>query len=354
MIKNLPIRLAEVGKIKIGRKGEERQGKKGAYHLPEKVDYFIITTMEKDGSNFRVDEPLMSKLDSKNSKPRQLKIALPYDRIDLNFFTEYGLYMGRKRLCFGNGEKATRIFLDENTKKEDHREEVKCPCEFLESGKCKAHGILSAILRDNFKLGGVYQFRTTSINSIMNIMSGLTQIQQFTQGILAMMPLVMSLQPQTVVDKDNHTRTIYAVNITADVSEWKQLLDTAKEISMIRANAAISIRSMEDRVQKIMLLKRNNSLPDEDDPDDSETTDENEIYTPIDNENSPEEQADINEEFSPQTIEDEFQEPDENNGLPFADPSKKKPTAETIPPEKLATANTDGGNGQSGKVQSLF
>lgn len=302
MIKNLPVRLAQVGKIKIGKKGEERQtrDKSGTYHVPEKVDYFLITTMLRDGPNFQQDDVLMRKLDPKNAKPRQLKIVLPYDDINLNFFTEYGLYAGKKRLCYGDGENAIRIYLNSDTKVEDHRENVKCPCQYLKDGKCKPHGILSVILRENFKLGGVYQFRTTSYNSIMNILSGLTQIQQMTQGILAMIPLVMSIQPQTVTDKDNKIRTIFAVNIVADVEEWKQLLEKAKEIAQIRANAAISIKSMEERVRKMMLLKRDNNEPED------EVTEEDEAeYTPIENENSPDEQADINEEYSPDTIDDE-------------------------------------------------
>ena len=39
------LRLAPIGKIKIGRKGEERtSGGGGKYRLPEKLDHFLITT----------------------------------------------------------------------------------------------------------------------------------------------------------------------------------------------------------------------------------------------------------------------------------------------------------------------
>jgi len=330
MIKNLPIRLAQVGKIKIGVKGEERKSQSGGnYRLPQKIDYFIITGMAKgsDG-NFIPDAALMKKLDPKNGKPRKLRIALPYDDIELNLFTEYSLYAGTKRLCFGDGEKATRIHVEQQTKKEISREEVKCPCNYLEEGKCKPHGILSVILRDNFQLGGVYQFRTTSYNSILNITSGLTQIQQITQGILAMVPLVMSLQPQTVTDKTGKQRSIYAVNITADVQEWQQLLSTAKDIARIRTEAAISIKQLEGRVKERMLIQRS----------DEETDSEDETYTPIENEESVEEQQDINEEFSPQTIEDEpviSENEDDFNGLPFENPAnaEKEPVLAGIDDE---------------------
>lgn len=320
MIKNLPIRIAEIGKIKIGRKGKEMTTRDGnrKYKLPEKVDYFIITTLNRgEDGNFIPDLNLLKKLDPKNSKPRRLKIALPYDKIELNMFTEYSYYAGRKRVCFGDGEKATRIHLDKETKKEKSREIVSCPCECKETGKCKPHGILSLILRDNFQLGGVYQFRTTSYNSIMNIISGLNQIQKMTQGILAMIPLVMSLQPQTVKDKDNIDRRIYAVNITADVQEWKELYEQATNIARIRAESAISIRQLEGKVEEQIRKQRT-----------GEGVVDEAVYTPIDNEDVPEEQEDINAEFSPNTIDEEPEIKDkENDGkdhaLDFLDAGKK-------------------------------
>jgi len=325
MIKNLPVRLAQVGKIKIGVKGEERKSQSGSnYRLPQKIDYFIITGMAKgsDG-NFIPDVALMKKLDPVNGKPRKLRIALPYDDIDLNFFTEYSFYAGTKRLCFGDGEQATRIHVDKQTKKEISRETVKCTCDLREEGKCKPHGILSVILRDNFQLGGVYQFRTTSYNSILNITSGLTQIKQMTQGILAMVPLVMSLQPQTATDKNGKQRLIYAVNIVADVEEWKSLLDIAKDIAKIRHEASVSIKQLERHVKSSMAKTRQLEA-DNDDDGYTDIADAEPPYTPIENEECVEEQQDINEEFSPSTLDDppilEDRE-DDFNGLPFKNPA---------------------------------
>ena len=64
-IKNgLSVRFAEVGKIKVGGKGETRKSKEGKdYQLPVKYDHFVVTTTEKgkDG-NFVIDSEIMSKL----------------------------------------------------------------------------------------------------------------------------------------------------------------------------------------------------------------------------------------------------------------------------------------------------
>ena len=57
---NLSGALPERGHIKIGGKGETRQGKSGSYQLPVKYDHFVITTMVRDKSgNFERDTDLM-------------------------------------------------------------------------------------------------------------------------------------------------------------------------------------------------------------------------------------------------------------------------------------------------------
>ena len=61
-IKNgLTPRFAEVGKIKIGGKGETRKDKNGKdYQLPVRYDHFVVTTTEKGKTerNWRVTEKM--------------------------------------------------------------------------------------------------------------------------------------------------------------------------------------------------------------------------------------------------------------------------------------------------------
>ena len=50
-IKNLTPRLAEWGKIKIGAKGKMKTSNQGKqFAQPQKLDHFIITTMERDAA----------------------------------------------------------------------------------------------------------------------------------------------------------------------------------------------------------------------------------------------------------------------------------------------------------------
>ena len=58
-------RLIEFGKLKIGRKSAvEKTSSKGTkYRVPEKLDHFLITGMDRDeNGDLRVDDQLMASL----------------------------------------------------------------------------------------------------------------------------------------------------------------------------------------------------------------------------------------------------------------------------------------------------
>ena len=70
------------------------------------------------------------------------------------------------------------------------------------------------VLKDAPRLGGVYKFRTTSVNSIRSILSSMFFIQSLTGGVLADIPLKMTIAPQSVNPVGSPTaQTIYVVNL---------------------------------------------------------------------------------------------------------------------------------------------
>jgi hypothetical protein len=190
MIKTFIPRLAEIGKIKIGGKGEERQkkGGTGTYRLPKKYNHFVITKTEKDAAgNFIKDTAVMQKL---GNEPKEIDIILPYDSIELNFPTSFSYYHGRRCICRGDGEIATRTGHDKKPK------EIKCEnvkCEYLQKAQCKPSGTLSSILPAAENIGGVYKLRTHSWNSVQNIQSSLQHIKTQTAGHLAGIPLKLQI-----------------------------------------------------------------------------------------------------------------------------------------------------------------
>jgi len=213
-------RLFEGGKIKIGKLSDTvRKAASGReYRVPEKLDHFIVMRNERDESGqLVVDQAVMAQL---GERPKELDITFLSNDIGSNFITYLGLYASRRCLCWGNGENAFR--------KPTHKEggktvvddgpanPIACPCEFLEKGQCKPHGILSVQLAKSPVLGCIYKFRTTGMHSVSSIMASLELISLYTGGNLAGLPLLMTISPMTsdvVVNGALQTVTYHVVNV---------------------------------------------------------------------------------------------------------------------------------------------
>lgn len=223
--KGLSERLAEIGKIKIGGKGETRKSKKGTdYQLPVKFNHFVITTTEKgvDG-NFIPDAPVMKRI---GDKPKELSICFAFDDIDMNFFTEFQMYSGKKRICHGDGETATR------TDKDGNHGQVACntdTCKFLNSepAQCKPTGILSCYLSDSMEVGGIYRFRTHSWNTVSAILGALKIFSNETGGVLQGLPFKLKFLKKATPDHGN-VNIITIVMDGVELNEMRQLALTER------------------------------------------------------------------------------------------------------------------------------
>lgn len=205
-IKGLTPRLAECGKIKIGWKGEERQkrGGNGTYRLPQKLDHFVVTGMAKDDNDDFIPDPVIMGI--LGEKPVRIPVRLPYDQLELNFPTSYARYEAAACKCRGDGEVAMTA----------EGETIECNPETCPHvGKtCKPTGVLSVMLDDAPRVGGVYKFRTVGWNSINNLVSSINFILGLTNGILAGLPLDMTLTPKyTTIPGTGKRVTIYMVNL---------------------------------------------------------------------------------------------------------------------------------------------
>jgi len=216
-VKGLMPGLMEVGKIKIGIKGEMTTSKSGAeFRLPQKIDHFRIVKNERDeNDDYALDEEILEVIENnpntlfgKDHKLIGIPIRLLYNEIDLVFPTQYVSYVAGKLSCSGNGEKAqTR----------DGRE-TKCPCGRLDGAytgkdKCKISGTLSCIIEGS-NVGGCYKFRTTSINSARYILSSLMLIKAATGGLLSFIPLRLVINPKkTIIPATGAPTTIYVVTV---------------------------------------------------------------------------------------------------------------------------------------------
>lgn len=252
MIKGLVPSLPEKGKIKIGKKGELRKSSKGnEFQLPQKLDHFVVTTLERDESgNFRVDAAVHEIL---GPKPTKIPVKLLYDDITLNFQSRYASFNGRTLWCSGDGEFAWR----QKNGKSGEKMQVQCPCEYANpeydgDHKCKMTGCLSVIIDNVDIIGGVWKFRTTSYNSIVSIASTLALIKRLTGGKLSGIPLDLVVAPKTtIVPKDEKTQTIYVVSLEYRGSV-AQLQDTAYQMTLRDASHKERIQAAEDEARRLL------------------------------------------------------------------------------------------------------
>jgi len=254
--KGLNPRLAEVGKIKIGGKGELRKKKdnSGSYRLPIKYNHFVVTTTERDKETGNL-KPNIEIMDKLGKNPKEIPIRLVFDDIDINFFTSFALYQGKKLFCSGDGETATR------RQKDDTMKNIACDpekCPFLKDEKCKVSGILSCMLACSPEFGGVYRFRTHSWNSVSNILASLHFISENTNGILQGLPLKLKMIKKTTEEHGD----VNIVTIVLDGIELNKMRELASKEYTNRLQIGIDMKSIEKKA------KESGFLIDKDSPED--------------------------------------------------------------------------------------
>ncbi|MCL4502373.1 MAG: hypothetical protein M1438_11065 [Deltaproteobacteria bacterium] len=249
-IKNLTPRLAEWGKIKIGAKGEMKTSNQGRqFAQPQKLDHFIITTMERDAAGRLLpDTDLMARLKPEGGKITSIPILLLYDDPEVNFLTRYAAYAGNTLLCQGDGESAQRL-------QDSKYQTVPCPCPRLEeayAGKdiCKPNGVLQCLIQGVNRIGGVWKFRTTSWNSVQSIMSSMKLFQTVTGGILAGIPLQMRVSPKTVTVRGGN-QIVYIVSLEFS-GTTQQLTQVALDITRRQAEYRVRLEHLEAEARKAL------------------------------------------------------------------------------------------------------
>ena len=242
MIQGMTPQLAEVGKIKIGVKGEKMVR---GHLLPKKLDHFAIATLMKDEAGRLMMDDQMNKIIGE--KCTSLDICLCYDDFAMNMPSSYAWFAQSKLVCMGNGETAMR------RKEDGSEEEMVCnpkECTEYKEKKCNPYGRLSVILSDANRIGGVYVLRTHGWNTIRNVLSSMAFIRKEAGGVLAGLPLRMRLLPMTVTPRDvGHNVKIYAANIEfpGTLSELKQAGE--KEMER-RLKLGINMKQTEEKYRQ--------------------------------------------------------------------------------------------------------
>ena len=195
VISDLTPQLPEIGKIKIGTRVVKIVNGKDI-KIPKKLDHFVVTTtLRNETDDLIPDKFVMGKI---GDKCVELPIYLLYDDITLNLISYYGWFTQSKLHCIGNGRTGIE-YLESGAVKR-----VVCDpdrCKSYGEKKCKPHGKLSVILPEANNVGGVYVYRTTSWNSIKQLLSSMALVKRAAGDLLAGIPLTLKLMKMQVKPK---------------------------------------------------------------------------------------------------------------------------------------------------------
>lgn len=199
-------RLPRLGMVRLGIKVKsEKTGKE----FPREVDYFVVP-------------PEVQKVFGE--KPKELVVMIPINDMNIIFPQSYKLYGSSRGLkCEGSGAIA---YIKNDSGGYDERQ---CPCNLLDEGKCRQSGILSFMI-PKISMGGVYQLRTGSYNSITDIQSGLKTVEAMV-GRFNMLPLTLRRVPTTTYYQDKK-QTHYTVQLIwdGDVSTTNAIIQDTKRV----------------------------------------------------------------------------------------------------------------------------
>ena len=181
------------------RTGEKRISERTGKEYPAKLDYFKFDP---------VDESLGPLFEARyGAEPKSLPVMLPTHDPQEIFPHFYQYWQGGKLICEGDNETAQRRNLQAGTS-----EEIPCndDCPFRQKGDCKPTGVLKVLLYE-LPTFHVFEVRTSGINSIINLNTGLEMILG-AFGKLAGVPLVLSLVERTAT-VEGKAQTIYTLQL---------------------------------------------------------------------------------------------------------------------------------------------
>lgn len=234
-IKNLSDRrrLPLLGKIRLGIKVKNSKGlnKQGlnpkCKHKPDET--CIYCTHAKETSYFVCPDEVIQAF---GSEPIELEIMFPMEDEGAIFPQSlrcYGMTRGLK--CEGDGERATEL-IDGEMKDRD------CPCEKLDKKECAKRAFLRVII-PKVSWGGVYQITTGSLNSIIDVNSGIDYVRALV-GRVVMIPLTLKRIPiETHHDQKKQIHYTLALEFKGNEEFINQLRTSTKKILLEQERIAL-------------------------------------------------------------------------------------------------------------------
>lgn len=205
-------------------------------------------------------------------KLRSIPVRVLFNDPDLNLRAHYTLFdrSTARPVCVGDGESCKRVT-------SQGLASMPCPgpdaCAFGQDG-CKPYGRLNLVIGDSDELGS-FVFRTTGFNSIRTLTARLQYFAAVSGGHLAGMPLELKLRGKSTTQ--SHRSAIYYADLVVRSSlTLNEAIAQAKDLSAQRQAAGFDQQALDETAR---LGYANGSFED-----------------------SPEEAADLVEEFYPEPL----------------------------------------------------
>jgi len=223
--KQVTPRLPIVGNVKIGTTQDRISRQNKPFKMPVKLDHFRFAT-----SDDNREHPLAVKaVELFGEKPVDIRIVIPFDDVAAVLYTRRVLYGSTTWACKcddgtfdENGDHlghATRKFANGNIQNRlDTPEIIACPgdeCEFAKGcGKliCKPFAIFSFMIPELTGLQGLWAFRTSSPQTISQLLGGLAMARTLGRGSFAGLPLHLVVRPKRA-EVAGKAITVYLVSI---------------------------------------------------------------------------------------------------------------------------------------------
>jgi hypothetical protein len=189
-------RLSRDGKVKLGKKQKNSRG----VEYPTQTKYFVVPEEVQ-----KIYGP----------EPTELDIMFPSENLELVFPQYYKCYGTVGLKCKGDGEKAIMMTRGQMIEKTCTPGDDEC-----KKAGCKPVATLKVLL-PKVPGFGVWDFNTSSWNSIVNINTCIDTIKLLTGGRIAFIPLKLKYGPHTgrIYDSKNDkefTKEVYVMSITID------------------------------------------------------------------------------------------------------------------------------------------
>jgi hypothetical protein len=204
-------------------------------------------------------------------KLRSIPVQMLFNDPDLNLRAHYTLFdrSTARPVCVGDGESCKRVT-------SQGLASLPCPgpdaCAFGQDG-CKPYGRLNLVIGDSDELGS-FVFRTTGFNSIRTLTARLQYFAAVSGGYLAGMPLELKLRGKSTTQ--SHRSAIYYADLVVRSGlTLKEAIAQAVDLAVQRQMAGFDQKALDEAAR---LGYANGSFED-----------------------SPEEAADIVEEFYPES-----------------------------------------------------